>query len=202
MADWAKQRPGGLAAVLGLSEPDVRAVCDEVSTEGNVGVAGVNAPGQTVIAGELGPLQQAMALARERGGRVMRLPISVPGHLPVMEDAARELGRFIDAVPFRDPDTPIVSNVSARILTTAAEVREELSDQLCSAVQWARCVMTMANNGAGHVRRGRARTGPLEPRAPHPQRGRHRERRARLARRADGTRRAGRASAARKQHAR
>jgi [acyl-carrier-protein] S-malonyltransferase len=149
MADWARERPGGLAAVLGLSEPDVREVCDEVSRDGNVGVAGVNAPGQTVIAGELGPLQQAIALARERGARVMRLPISVPGHLPVMEDAARELGRFIDAVPFRDPETPVVSNISARVLTTAADVREELSDQLCSAVQWARCVMTMANNGAG-----------------------------------------------------
>jgi [acyl-carrier-protein] S-malonyltransferase len=149
MADWAKQRPGGLAAVLGLSEPDVRDVCEQVSTQGDIGVAGVNAPGQTVIAGELGPLQQAIALARERGARVMRLPISVPGHLPVMEDAARELGAFIDRTPVRDPEIPIVSNISARVLTTAAEVREELSDQLCSAVQWARCVMTMVNNGAG-----------------------------------------------------
>jgi [acyl-carrier-protein] S-malonyltransferase len=149
MADWAKQRPGGLAAVLGLSEPDVQEVCDEVSTKGDLGVAGVNAPGQTVIAGELGPLAQAIALAKERGARVMRLPISVPGHLPVMEDAARELGRFIGDVPFRDPETPIVSNISARVLTTASEVRGELSDQLCSAVHWARCVMMMVNSGAG-----------------------------------------------------
>jgi [acyl-carrier-protein] S-malonyltransferase len=148
MADWAKSRPGGLAAVLGLAEPDVREVCAEVSPEGKVGVAGVNAPGQTVIAGETGPLQQAMSMARERGARVLRLPISVPGHLPVMQDAARELGRFVEKVPFRDPDTPIVSNISARVLTTAGEVREELTGQLCSAVEWARCVMAMANGGA------------------------------------------------------
>jgi [acyl-carrier-protein] S-malonyltransferase len=88
-------------------------------------------------------------MARERGARVMRLPVSVPGHLPVMQDAARELGRFIEKVSFRDPETPIVSNISARVLTTAGEVREELTSQLCSAVEWARCVMAMANGGTG-----------------------------------------------------
>jgi len=149
MADWARQRPGGLATVLGLNERAVRGVCREASPEGRVGVAVFNGPGHTVVSGEAGPLQRAMQLARERGGRVLRLPISVPGHTPLMRDAARELSRFIASLPFRDPNAPLVSNISAKLLTTAEEVREELADQICAAVQWGRCVVAMANEGAG-----------------------------------------------------
>ena len=149
MAEWARERPGGLVTVLGLNDRAVRQVCREASPEGKVGVAVLNGPGQTVISGEAGPLQRAMQLARERGGRVLRLPISVPGHTPLMRDAAREMSRFISSLSFRDPNPPIVSNISAKLLTTADEVREELSNQICAAVQWARCVVAMANEGAG-----------------------------------------------------
>lgn len=149
MAEWAHGRPGGLASVLGLSDRAVRQLCREASPEGKVGVAVLNGPGQTVISGEAGPLQRAMALARERGGRVLRLPISVPGHTPIMRDAARDLSRFIATLSFRDPSPPLVSNISARLLTRAEEVRDELSNQICAAVQWMRCVLTMANQGAG-----------------------------------------------------
>jgi len=149
MAEWARERPGGLATVLGLNDRAVRQVCREASPEGKVGVAVLNGPGQTVISGEAGPLRRAMALARERGGRVLRLPISTPGHTPMMRDAARELSRFISSLSFRDPNPPLVSNISAKLLTTAEEVRGELSNQICAAVQWARCVLAMANQGTG-----------------------------------------------------
>jgi [acyl-carrier-protein] S-malonyltransferase len=112
-------------------------------------VAVYNGPGHTVISGDVGPLQRAMQLARERGARVLRLPISVPGHMPLMQDAARELSLSIDALPFHDPQPPLVSNMSAKLLTRADEVRQELSDQICKAVQWARCVTAMADQGTG-----------------------------------------------------
>ncbi len=149
MAERVRTRPGGMATILGMAEDDIDHVCRDASPEGNVLAAVFNGPGGTVISGDVGPLQKAMALARERGGRVLRLPISVPGHTPIMGDAGRELSRFISATPFRDPSTPVVSNVSAKLLTRAEEVRQELSDQLVSAVQWARCVLAMANQGAG-----------------------------------------------------
>ncbi len=149
MAEWARSRPGGLAAVLGLNERALRQVCREASPEGNVNVAVINGPQQMVIAGENASLERALALAGERGGRALRLPISVPSHIPAMRDAARELSRFIENLPFREPGTPLVSNVSGRIMTTAEEVREELSNQISNAVQWARCVVTMADEGAG-----------------------------------------------------
>lgn len=149
MAEWARSSPGGLASVLGLSDRAVRQVCRDASPEGKVGVAVINTPGQIVISGETPALERAMQLARERGGRALRLPISVPGHTPLMRDASRELTRIMSSLPFRDPETPLVSNISARLLTTAEEVRQELSGQICAAVQWLRCVVTMANEGAG-----------------------------------------------------
>lgn len=147
MADWAKKHPGGLAAVLGLDEKVVGQVCDDV--DGAVGVAVVNCPGQTVISGETEPLEQAMELARERGAKVRKLPISVPSHIPLLREASTELSRFIEKLPFRDPSPPLVSNITANVLTTAAEVREELADQICSTIQWARCALEMVSRGTG-----------------------------------------------------
>jgi [acyl-carrier-protein] S-malonyltransferase len=147
MKAWAQRRPGGLATLLGLDDGMAEEVCAQASSEGEVGVAARNAPGQTVIAGEIPALERAMALARQKGARVIRLPISVPGHIPMMREAAAELGRTLARVPFRDPEVPIVSNITALLLTRSEEVRRELSDQLCSAVQWARCLVTMANQG-------------------------------------------------------
>jgi [acyl-carrier-protein] S-malonyltransferase len=148
MAAWARNRPGGLVTILGLNDREVDDACREASPEGKVGLAVLNGPGQNVISGEVGALQRAMALLRERGARVLPLRISVPGHTPLMKDAARELSRFISALTFRDPNPPLVSNISGKLLTTADEVREELSEQICAAVQWARCVINMANQGA------------------------------------------------------
>jgi [acyl-carrier-protein] S-malonyltransferase len=149
MAERVRSRPGGMATILGMNEEDIAGVCREASPEGNVRAAVFNGPAGTVISGDVEPLLKAMQLARERGGRVLRLPISVPGHTPIMGDAGRELSKFISALPFRDPDPPVVSNISAKFLTRADEVRQELSDQLVAAVQWARCVLAMANHGAG-----------------------------------------------------
>ena len=148
MSDWANKHPGGLAAVLGLDEEIVRQICTDVSPDGAVGVAVVNCPGQTVISGETKPLEEAMALARERGGKVRRLSISVPSHIPLMRDAAKELSGFIDKLPFRDPNPPLVSNISSKLLTTAEEVQKELSDQISTTIEWARCVLAMADQGS------------------------------------------------------
>ncbi len=147
MKDWARQRPGGLATLLGMEKDEASRICAQVSPEGEVGVAAYNAPGQTVIAGLRPALERAIELARRKGVRVVRLPISVPGHIPIMRDVAAELSRTISRLNFRDPQVPVVSNISARLLTTAEDVRQELSDQLCAAVEWARCLLAMLNQG-------------------------------------------------------
>lgn len=147
MAEWARSRPGGLATVLGLHEQELTDLCARESPEGDVGVAVINSPGHTVVAGELTKLQRVLEQARQRGARIIRLPISVPGHIPAMKDAADLLARKMDEIQFRDPAEPIVSNISGRLLTTAEDVKQELGDQICNAVHWARCMLEMMSRG-------------------------------------------------------
>lgn len=148
MTTWSRKRPGGMASIIGPNDEVVADVCSRVSPDGDVGVAAVNAPGQTVISGTLAALARAMDLVRERGGRVVQLPISVPGHFPKMAEAREELGRFIDGIEFRDPRSPIVSSLTGRALSTAEEVRQELSDQMTGAINWMRAFLEMRKAGA------------------------------------------------------
>lgn len=151
MMEWTRKHPGGLVTVLGLDEAAVGQLCEDASPDGKVGVAVLNGPGQTVISGETAALERAMVLTRERGGRALLLPISTPGHTPLMRDAARDLSHVISQLTFRAPDPPLVSNISARPLTTAEEVRRELADQICAPVRWADCVRTMIDAGVTSV---------------------------------------------------
>jgi len=148
MTKWSKKRPGGMASVIGPDDEDVAEVCSTISPDGDVGVAAVNAPGQTVISGTLAALARAMEAVKERGGRVVQLPISVPGHFPKMSEAREELRRFIDGIDFRDPKAPVVSSLTGRVLTTAEEVRQELSDQMTGAINWMRAFREMRRAGA------------------------------------------------------
>jgi [acyl-carrier-protein] S-malonyltransferase len=147
MTKWSKRQPGGMASVIGPNDDAVRDVCAEVSPSGDVGVAAINAPGQTVISGTLAALQRAIDGVRERGARVVQLPISVPGHFPKMSEAREELRRFIDRIEFRDPNTPVVSSLTGRELTSADEVRQELSDQMTGAINWVRAFLEMRRAG-------------------------------------------------------
>jgi [acyl-carrier-protein] S-malonyltransferase len=161
MKEWARKRPGGLATIFGLEMEGVSEICAQASDGEAVAIAAHNAPSQFVISGDLGALERAMLLARERGGTVLRLPISVPGHTPVMRDVARELGGVIHKTTFVAPSAPLVSNISGSLLTTAEDVRQELTDQICAAVEWVRCMGSMVNQGVAtfvEVGPGRALT--------------------------------------------
>jgi [acyl-carrier-protein] S-malonyltransferase len=148
MTKWARRRPGGMASIIGPSDDDVREVCADVSPDGDVGVAAVNAPGQTVISGTLAALARAADAIRARGARVVQLPISVPGHFPKMAEAREDLRRFIDRIEFRDPKFPVVSSLTGRVLTTAEEVKQELVDQMTSGINWVRAFREMRRAGA------------------------------------------------------
>ena len=148
MTKWSRRRPGGMASVIGVPDEDVREVCSRVSPDGDVGVAAINAPGQTVISGTLAALARAIDSVRERGARVVQLPISVPGHFPKMEEAREELRRFIASVEFRDPNQPVVSSLTGKLLTTAEDVRTELNEQMTGAINWMRAFLEMRKAGA------------------------------------------------------
>ncbi len=143
------ERPGGMAAVIGLDDETLYAICREAEDHGIVTVANSNCPGQVVISGELRALTRAMELAIERGARkVIRLGVSIASHSPLMSDVAAQLGTLIAETPLTGPEIPIVANVSAQVMTSLEEIRTELTTQVERPVNWTRSVQEMIERGA------------------------------------------------------
>jgi [acyl-carrier-protein] S-malonyltransferase len=149
MKQAGDERPGGMAAVLGLDDDALEAVAAEARSDGVVVVANANCPGQTVISGEVGALTRAMDLARERGAkRVARLAISIASHSPLMAHASAQLGELVARVPLRAPQVPVVANATGQALTTVEEIRHELAHHMERPVDWTRSVRAMVDAGA------------------------------------------------------
>lgn len=132
-------RPGTMAAVLGDPSRPIEDLCAEASAEtGQVVVAANhNAPGQTVISGEVGAVERAMALLKGAGAkRAIRLPVSGAFHSPLMEVAAEGLGAALDASGLCDPEFPVYANVTAEPVVRAPRARALLLRQLTSPVGW------------------------------------------------------------------
>jgi len=144
MAEAVPPGSGLVAAILGLSESDVRDVCKEAELFGIVAPANLNSPGQTVIAGECVAVERALELAKARGAkRVKPLPVSVPVHTPLMQVAADRLQQDIDSLEWSDLQVPLINNVDAKALRSAADVRVSLVRQLPSAVRWQETIQAM-----------------------------------------------------------
>ena len=142
-------RPGGMAAVLGLDEAPLVAVCEQASARGVINVANANCPGQIVISGEVAALEVAMDLAKAAGAkRVTRLPVSIASHSPLMAEASRQLKAITDGLPIQDPRVPIVGNVSGMPIRTADELRAELEHHVERPVNWTGSVQQMIALGA------------------------------------------------------
>ncbi|HUG62313.1 MAG TPA: ACP S-malonyltransferase, partial [Methylomirabilota bacterium] len=149
MKEAGEERPGGMAAVIGLDDETIEAVVARARTAGVVTVANANCPGQTVISGEIGALTRAIDLAKEQGAkRVARLAISIASHSPLMAKASSQLGELVNKAPLRAPLVPIVANVTGRAITTADEIRQELAHHVERPVNWTRSVREMVDTGA------------------------------------------------------
>lgn len=141
--------PGGMAAVLGLEAEAVDRLCREArASGGTVQVANDNCPGQVVISGDEATLEQAIGLLEQAGAkRIVRLAVSIAAHSPLMRAAQEDFNRALDATPVKDPEIPLVGNVGAAPLRTAAEVRADLSAQLTSPVRWTDTIRRMVASG-------------------------------------------------------
>lgn len=152
--------PGSMAAIIALDESILENVCQEATEqaglnktgthpgEGQVAIANYNSPGQIVISGESKALNLAMEQARARGAKkVMPLAVSGAFHSPVMIPAAEGLTKAISSTPVQDAQIPLVSNIRAIPLVSASAIREELAQQIISAVQWVRSIEYLANEG-------------------------------------------------------
>lgn len=140
------ERPGTMAAVLGLETEQVETVCREASASGGVVVAAnLNEPTQTVISGEVEAVTRASEMLKAAGAkRVLPLKVSGAFHSPLMAAAAKGLDQALEAAPFQDPAFAVVANATAEPVTTAAAARRLLSAQLTSPVRWTACLQQLA----------------------------------------------------------
>ena len=149
-----EQRPGMMAAILGLATAEVEAACHEVSGKGAVAVAAnLNAPDQTVISGDPDAVARAGAACKARGAkRVMPLRVSGAFHSPLMAPAASHLRLVVDHAEFAEPHFPVLANATAEAVTTAARARRLLVDQLTAPVRWIECMQHAARLAGEGVR--------------------------------------------------
>jgi [acyl-carrier-protein] S-malonyltransferase len=141
-------RPGTMAAVLGLDDAAVEAVCARVDS-GVCVPANFNSEGQVVVSGDVAGVEQAMELARQAGAkRVVPLNVSGAFHSPLMEPAAEGLRDHLASIEFHDPAFPVISNATAEPVTSGARARELLVEQLTSPVRWSASVSRMVEGGA------------------------------------------------------
>ncbi|HKS25891.1 MAG TPA: ACP S-malonyltransferase [Thermoanaerobaculia bacterium] len=139
---------GGMAALIGPSVDDARAICEEAAQGEIVSVANINAPGQIVIAGTKSGIERAIDVAKKRGvRRALPLPVSAPFHCALMEPAAERLRPLLDDAPFKDLWVALVSNVDASPIGTATAVRNALLRQVASPVRWVESVQKMISMG-------------------------------------------------------
>ena len=145
-----EQSPGGMAAVLKMSDADVEQACKQAAQETGqpVQIANYNCPGQIVISGDKEALARAIALLKERGGkRIIPLAVSIAAHSPLMTTVVGDYRAAVEATPLREPAIPVVANISARPLHGAADIRDELAGQLTWPVRWTDSVQWMIAQG-------------------------------------------------------
>jgi [acyl-carrier-protein] S-malonyltransferase len=161
------ERPGTMAAFLGLSRAEAEEVCRAASDAGVVQAANLNAPGQVVVSGEIAAVDRACELARAKGAkRVIKLDVSGAFHSPLMASATTGLVEALRATTFRDARCPVFANVTAEPAARGATIRESLERQLLGAVRWEDSMRNMRASGiegfveigAGRVLKGLLRS--------------------------------------------
>ena len=138
------KNPGSMLAVIGLDEETVK----DISLHSGTEISNINCPGQIVISGATQALAEADKLARARGARVL-IPLKVSGafHSALMEPVIAEFSKIVSNVRFQPPSIPVISNVTARPLTDADSIKEELVKQLRNCIQWQGSVEYMVHSG-------------------------------------------------------
>lgn len=143
---------GGMAAILGLTDEQVREICASVAQAEIVSAVNYNSPGQVVVAGHMTAVTRAIERAREVGAkRAVLLPVSVPSHCALMRPAAQNLAQRLQQLPFAVPRIPVVSNVDVVPYTDAEGIRDGLTRQLYSPVRWSEVIQKLASEGGTHL---------------------------------------------------
>lgn len=148
MQEAVPEGQGAMAAVLGLSDDDVKAVCEAAAEGEVVEPVNFNSPGQVVIAGAKSAVERAVVVAKEKGAkRALVLPVSVPSHCSLMVPAADKLAADLAEIAIADGAFPVLHNVNVAEAADAAEVRDLLARQLHSPVRWVETIEALPGRG-------------------------------------------------------
>src|SRR6266478_9707858 len=138
---------GGMAAMIGGQENDVR----RLAADEDVDIANINSPEQIVISGELAKVEAAVGVAKEYGiRRAMMLNVAGAYHSRLMESAYEKLRAVLQDVPIESPRFPVISNVTGMEVTTPAEIRRTLQDQVTGTVRWFDCLKQLIDLGCNY----------------------------------------------------
>lgn len=153
MQSAVPQGKGAMAAILGLEDAQVIALCEQAtaSAEGSVQAANYNAKGQVVVAGDKAQVEAVMALAKEAGGKAIALPVSVPSHCALMQPAAVQFAEALEQTAIELPSIPVIQNVNAEIATDTAALRKALTEQLYQSVQWTKTMQYVQDQGIQYI---------------------------------------------------
>ncbi|WP_413706812.1 ACP S-malonyltransferase [Ralstonia sp. Ralssp110] len=143
---------GGMAAILGLSDDDVRAACAEASGAGVVEAVNFNAPAQVVIAGARAAVEKACEIAKAKGAkRALPLPVSAPFHSSLLKPASDRLREYLANVTVNAPVIPVINNVDVAVVNDPATIKDALVRQAASPVRWVETVQKMKADGVTRV---------------------------------------------------
>lgn len=143
---------GAMAAILGLDDEQVIAVCAQAAQGEVVSAVNFNSPGQVVIAGNKTAVERAVELMKEAGAkRALLLSVSVPSHCSLMEPAAVKLKEQLARIELKSPAIPVINNVDVKAVSSPDEIRDALARQLYRPVRWVETIQGMASQGVTRV---------------------------------------------------
>ncbi|MFK4445616.1 [acyl-carrier-protein] S-malonyltransferase [Caballeronia udeis] len=143
---------GGMAAILGLDDDAVRAVCAEASAVGIVEAVNFNAPSQVVIAGAKAGVEKACEIAKAKGAkRALPLPVSAPFHSSLLKPASDQLREYLAGVSISVPQIPLINNIDVASVAEPAAIKDALVRQAAGPVRWVETVQKIAQEGVTHV---------------------------------------------------
>jgi len=152
MQDAVAEGSGAMAAILGLEDEQIIAICERAAEGDVVSAVNFNSPGQVVIAGDAAAVQRAMELAKQAGAkRALPLPVSVPSHCALMRPAADSFANDIASAAIQTPVVPVLHNVDVAAHRSAEAIRDALVRQLYSPVRWVETIRAMHSNGVTAV---------------------------------------------------
>jgi [acyl-carrier-protein] S-malonyltransferase len=148
MAQIQEERPGTMAAIIGLPAEQLADLGKSASASGQETLPNLNTPTQIVVSGEAAGVESLMELARNAGAeKTVRLQVGAAFHSPLMETVQARLGEVMNQLRWKEPSIPLVSNASGAVVTTADEVHQALVAQIASPVQWVACVRQLRQAG-------------------------------------------------------